>query len=118
VLRWSAEPHIALRACAAVAGVWPREDVPACEFPLEPLGADAPREPDRDVADRLRIPAGTCPHASEHLGFSLYGSEEALYEQSLATAHQHLGEQQFDEAMKEGSHLTLDEAVALARSID
>jgi len=41
-----------------------------------------------------------------------------LYEQSLATARQHLGEQQFGEAMEEGSHLTLDEAVALARSID
>jgi predicted ATPase/class 3 adenylate cyclase len=71
------------------------------------------------VAEAVRIFAAA-ETSSGQLGFSMRfpGFEQELYEQSLATARQHLGEQRFAEEMEKGSHLTLDEATALARSIE
>ena len=45
-----------LDVCAAVAGVWPEEDVPVWELHARALARDGRREPDRDVPDRPRLP--------------------------------------------------------------
>ena len=46
-----------LDVCAAVAGVWPREDVPVWELSLERWEQHAGREPARDVPHGARLPA-------------------------------------------------------------
>ena len=43
--------------CAAVAGVWPAEDVPLVGAPARTLGGDDPPEPDGHLPHRARVPA-------------------------------------------------------------
>ena len=42
--------------CAAVAGVWPKDDEPVWQLSAGPVGVDAPREPHRHVPHRPRVP--------------------------------------------------------------
>ena len=45
-----------LDVCAAVAGVWPADDIPVWELPLERWRATLDGEPDRDLPDSSWLP--------------------------------------------------------------
>ena len=63
-----------LDLCVANAGVWPSEDVPVAELPLDAVARHDRRQPDRDVPDRPRLRARACRNPPPPGALVLIGS--------------------------------------------